>query len=105
LFAVIPPARRKKCTVKEAFTNHDWVADIQGALTLDIITEYIQLWNLVHGFQLQPEVHDSHYWRLSSSGQYSAKSGYESLFMGATLFKPCDRIWKTWTPPKSRIFL
>jgi hypothetical protein len=72
---------------------------------LDIITEYIQLWDLVHGFQLQPEVHDSHYWRLSSSGQYSAKSGYESLFMGATLFKPCNRIWKTWAPPKCMIFL
>jgi hypothetical protein len=25
--------------------------------------------------------------------------------MGATLFKPCDRIWKTWAPPKCRIFL
>jgi hypothetical protein len=105
LFAVVPPARRKKHTVKEAFTNRDWVADIQGALTLDIITEYIQLSDLVHGFQLQPEVHDSHYWRLSSSGQYSTKCRYESLFMGATLFKPCDRIWKTWAPPKCRIFL
>jgi hypothetical protein len=50
LFAVVPPARRKKRTVKEAFTNHDWVVDIQGALTLNIITEYIQLWDLVHGF-------------------------------------------------------
>jgi hypothetical protein len=61
LFAVVPPARRKNCIVKEAFTNHAWVADIQRALTLDIITEYIQLWDLFHGFQLQPEVHDSHY--------------------------------------------
>jgi hypothetical protein len=29
---------------------------------------------------------------LSSSGQYSTQPSYESLFMGATLFKPCDRI-------------
>jgi hypothetical protein len=25
--------------------------------------------------------------------------------MGATLLKPCDRIWKTWAPPKCRVFL
>jgi hypothetical protein len=46
LFAVVPPARRKKCTIKEAFTNCAWVVDIHGDLTLDIITEYIQLWDL-----------------------------------------------------------
>jgi hypothetical protein len=25
--------------------------------------------------------------------------------MGATLFKPCERIWKSWAPPKCRFFL
>jgi hypothetical protein len=44
-------------------------------------------------------------WRLVGSGQYLAKSSCENLFMGATLFKPCDRIWKSCAPPKCQMFL
>jgi hypothetical protein len=29
--------------------------------------------------------------KLSTNGQYTAKSANDNLFMGATLFKPCDR--------------
>jgi hypothetical protein len=50
-------------------------------------------------------VEDIHKWRIATSGQYSAKSSYESLFLGATLFEPCERIWKSWVPPKYCMFL
>jgi hypothetical protein len=105
LFVAIPQARRKSCTVQQAFQNHAWTADIQGVVTIEIIVEYIQLWELLLDIQLQPEVEDTHFWRLSANGKYSAKSGYDHLFMGATLFKPCERIWKSWAPPKCRFFL
>ncbi|KAK3144270.1 hypothetical protein QOZ80_4AG0310820 [Eleusine coracana subsp. coracana] len=54
---------------------------------------------------LQPEVDDSHFCRLSTDGRYSAKSAYRSMFEGATLFGPWERIWRTWAPPKCRFFL
>jgi hypothetical protein len=75
--------------VQQAFQNHAWTADIQGVVTIEIVVEYIQLWELLD-IQLQPEVEDTHFWRLSANGKYSAKSGYDHLFMGATLFKPCE---------------
>jgi len=56
-------------TVEEALTEHAWVLDFRGTMT-----EFFNLWDLLYGLQLQPEVEDSHIWRFSSSGQYSAKS-------------------------------
>jgi hypothetical protein len=91
--------------VQQAFQNHAWTADIQGVVTIEIIVEYIQLWELLLDIQLQPKVEDAHFWRSTASEKYSAKSGYDHLFMDATLFKPCERIWKSCTPLKCRFFL
>jgi len=30
----------------------------------------------------------------SSSGQYSAKSAYDGMFLGAVQFRPWERIWQ-----------
>jgi hypothetical protein len=54
---------------------------------------------------LQPGAPDSHLWRLSSSGKYSAKSAYTALLQGATSFEPIERIWKTWAPGKCKFFM
>jgi hypothetical protein len=54
---------------------------------------------------LQPEVEDTHIWRFASTGQYSAKSAYEALFIGAIQFNPWERIWKSWAPGKCKFFM
>lgn len=41
---------------------------------------------------------------LGSYGKYSAKSAYESFFLGSTEFRPWQRIWKSWAPPKCQFF-
>jgi len=60
---------------------------------------------MLYNFELEPDVEDVHIWRLSNSGQYSAKSAYEGFFMGSTWFGPYERIWRTWAPPKCHFFL
>ncbi|WVZ62943.1 hypothetical protein U9M48_012631 [Paspalum notatum var. saurae] len=105
LFAVIPKRRIKQRTVQEALTNRTWISDIQGALDVGVLTDYLHLWDLLSGLQLQPEVEDRHIWKLSPNGHYSAKSAYEGFFLGATLFEPWKKIWKSWAPPKCRFFL
>jgi hypothetical protein len=39
---------------------HNWVRDIQGALSAVFFTEYLALWDLIFELMLQPEVEDSH---------------------------------------------
>jgi hypothetical protein len=46
--------------VQDAVLGHAWTTDIQGALTMGIIVEYIQVWDLLMEVQLQPEVEDIH---------------------------------------------
>jgi hypothetical protein len=52
LFAAIPQGRRKQQTLQSALLNQAWITDIQGNLSADIITDYIQLWDLLDEVQL-----------------------------------------------------
>jgi hypothetical protein len=52
----------------------------------------------IEGMVLQEGIPDRHIWRLSASGEYTAKSAYDALFEGALSFAPYERIWKSWAP-------
>ncbi|XP_012704012.1 uncharacterized protein LOC105915054 [Setaria italica] len=97
--------RAKKRTVYEALTEMRWIADIRGALTVAVLSEYLGLWDLLSEVVLQPEVEDLHIWCFSALGRYSAKSAYEALFIGATQFRPYERIWKSWAPGKCKFLM
>jgi hypothetical protein len=105
LHALVKTRRAKKRTVLEVFINQAWMRDIQGALTVGAIVEFLQLWDILTQVQLQPDTRDRHSFRLASNGNYSAKSAYESLFVGSVLFDPFERIWKSGAPPKCRFFM
>jgi hypothetical protein len=105
LLAAVPKRRINSRTVSEALTAAKWVPDIQGALTIGVITEFLHLWDLILNFELQQGVNDIHFWRLSADKKYSAKVAYESFFLGSISFESYQRIWKSWAPPKCRFFL
>jgi hypothetical protein len=63
LFSIIPQRRRQQHTVQAALQNNAWVSDIQGTLTMGIIVEYIEIWDMLYELQLQPEIGDTHIWR------------------------------------------
>lgn len=65
LFSAIPKRRVQRRTVQEALSHRAWVDDIQGALSVEIIVEYLLLWDLIYGLELQTEFQDSHIWRLA----------------------------------------
>jgi len=48
---------------------------------MDVIFEYLQLWDFLENFELQPDLEDTHIWQFSNTGTFSIKSAYEALFM------------------------
>ncbi|GJN24977.1 hypothetical protein PR202_gb12756 [Eleusine coracana subsp. coracana] len=92
---MVPKRITNKRKVAKAMENLRWTKDIYGVATIQVIEQVLQLCNVLPELQLQIGVQDTHVWRLSPSGQYSASSAYEALFQGSTGFEPWERIWKT----------
>ena len=59
LFAAIAPRARKR-SVFDALADARWITDIKGALTLEVLAEYLELWDFLSDFSLQAEVEDVH---------------------------------------------
>jgi hypothetical protein len=91
--------------VAQALHNRTWVQDIKGARTVEVLLEFLQIWDMVDGFILQPEIPDRYKWKLTQDGSYSSKSAYKAFFVGSIKFGPWRRIWKTWAPPRCKFFI
>lgn len=48
LFAAIPKRLIKIRTVREALNANSWILDIKGALTVQVLLEYLKLWDLLN---------------------------------------------------------
>ncbi|WVZ83279.1 hypothetical protein U9M48_030445, partial [Paspalum notatum var. saurae] len=62
------------------------------------------LWDVLENIILSQDP-DMHVWRLDASGSFSSKSCYKAFFLGAITFEPWKRLWKSWAPPKCKVFL
>ena len=85
--AMVPKRRLNKCTVLEALTEEKW-----GEICTTALNQYLDLWDILNSVELNEDIPNRHIWRLSSSGQYTAKSAYDTLFQGAISFEPFERI-------------
>jgi hypothetical protein len=72
---------------------------------VQVLVEYLHLWNMVDGVELQPDTADQHIWRLSGQGIYSSKSAYDAFFTGYIIFAPWRCVWKTWAPLRCKSFV
>jgi len=87
------------------YSIRGWVADIKGALTVQVLIEFLKVWELVDGIVLHPNARDHFSWKFSSSDQYSSKSAYNTMFIGSIKFPAWRRIWKTWAPANYKFFI
>jgi hypothetical protein len=97
LVLAVPKRVIQRRTVSQALSNRGWVADIKGALTVQVLIEFLKVWELVEGIVLHPDVPDHFSWKFSSSGQYSST--------GSIKFPAWRRIWKTWAPANCKFFI
>jgi hypothetical protein len=90
--------------VAEALQDRSWVRDIRSPLSLIGIQQYHLLWDTLVAVSLTDD-EDKHEWRHEVSGHFSSASCYKTLFMGSITFEPWKRLWKSWAPPKCKMFL
>ncbi|GJM99719.1 hypothetical protein PR202_ga16847 [Eleusine coracana subsp. coracana] len=102
---MVPKRTASRRTVHDALHGMSWIRDIRGVATAEVISEFLNLCTIISGMELHQDTPDIHYWRLSGSRIYSAKSAYEALFQGFIGFEPWQRIWKSWAPAKCRFFM
>ncbi|GJM97066.1 hypothetical protein PR202_ga13964 [Eleusine coracana subsp. coracana] len=105
LAAAVPKQHKTIRTVQEALTDNNWADDVEGALTSEVIMEYIHLWHRLLSVDLQLGVEDTVCWRWTSSGQYSTSSAYSAFFMGVTTFPLADHLWHSFAPMRCKFFI
>ena len=105
LFSSVAPRARKK-TVHAALSDGSWITDIKRALTLQVLDWTPSVVGTPFKFSTTARCREGiHIWQFSASGQYSTKSAYEALLIGATEFRSWERTWRSWAPRKCKFFM
>ena len=81
-----------------------WTRDITGATTAAVIADYLMLWDVLQGVQLQPGIDVRFIWRWSADGTYDAASAYRAFFHGTTGLAGAHEVWCVCCPPKVKFF-
>jgi hypothetical protein len=105
LVAAVPLRLRKRRSVASALHGNAWARDVQGALTIPVLVQFLQLHQRLATVVLQAGVQDSFSWRWCSSGCFSTPSAYRALFTGQSAVLGAKELWKSRAPNKCRFFV
>jgi hypothetical protein len=103
LWEAVPSQTRNSRMVRDALRALRWVRDIVFARTVLVVVQYLHLWDLLRAFHLSNQP-DRFVWKWSSSGEFSASSVYNALFVGTTHMAGADHIWKIHAPGRCGFF-
>ncbi|RLN04975.1 hypothetical protein C2845_PM13G05910 [Panicum miliaceum] len=104
LTAVRLHARRKR-TVAQGLINNAWVSVITGALTVQVIIDYLLIWDLVTQCALHPTSEDRFIWKWTADGQFTVASAYRAFFIGQHAIPRATILQKTRAPGRVKFFL
>ena len=66
----------------QGLSNRAWVRDITGALTVQVIVEYLQVWNLVENHTINNLAEDRFIWKWTADHCFTTASAYIAFFIG-----------------------
>jgi hypothetical protein len=69
-------------------------------LSMEQLSQFVQLWALIQNVHLDEHVEDEIAWKLTGNEQYSAASAYKLQFLGLVESCMYKLVWKAWAPPK-----
>jgi hypothetical protein len=105
LVDVVPVCRRRRFTVAVALQGMFWTRDIKGAQTVQVLVQYMQLYQRLQAIQLTPSEQDRLEWRWSSNGSYSSRSAYAALMLGQSSVLGAKELWKAKAPNNCHFFI
>jgi hypothetical protein len=104
LLKLVWPSIRRVRTVADSLKANAWARDIGGELTIVALREYLALWNAIQRMpRLGPGEDDAFRWKWTSSGRFSSKSAYRTLFHGTVALPGAANVWKLFVPLKFKL--
>ena len=88
----------------QALDDRQWIKDITSALTVQVLVEYLQVWDRMQLVHLMASP-DRVCWKWTNDRIFSTASAYRFLFIGQHLIKGAKILCKTRAPPKCKFFI
>ena len=104
LCAAVGPRIRKSRTVAQALQGDSWINDISGALMVQVIMDYLLIWNMTRQVQLVSGRADRLCWKWTADKKFSTSSAYQSFFIGQHPVQGAGLLRKTRAPAKCKFF-
>ena len=82
-----------------------WVRDITGALTVQVIVEYLQVWNLVENHTINNLAEDRFIWKWTADHCFTTASAYRAFFIGQHPIPRAKLLRKTKAPDGCKFFV
>ena len=105
LFNAVGPRIVKCRTVAQGLENNKWVLDISGALTVQVILNFLLVWDATRAVQLRPDSPDRFLWKWTSDQCFSTASAYRAFFIGQYEVPGAKCLKKTHSPGKCKFFV
>ena len=100
LFSSIGPRIKKRRMVAQGLANDAWVQDISGALTVQVILDFLMIWEATRNVHLQSDTPDKFIWKWTADHCFSTASAYRAFFIGQTEIYGARCLRKTRAPGK-----